>query len=31
MMTCGLLEIEKEEKDDLISMTSFQRKKIMIL
>jgi hypothetical protein len=30
MMTCGLLQIEKEEKDDVISMISFQRKKVMI-
>jgi hypothetical protein len=25
MMTCGLWQIEKEEKDDVISMISFQK------
>jgi len=28
MMTHGLLKIEKEEKDDVVGMTSFQGKKV---
>jgi len=27
MMTCGLLQIEKEEKDDVVSMLSFKEKR----
>jgi hypothetical protein len=30
MMTGGLLQIEKEEKDDVIGMVSFKRKKVEV-
>jgi hypothetical protein len=30
MMTCGLLQIENEEKDDVIGTISFQEKKTKI-
>jgi hypothetical protein len=29
-MTCGLLQTEKEENDDVVGMISFQEKKIKI-
>jgi len=30
MMTCGLLQMEKEEKDDVVGMISFKEKKTKI-